>query len=380
MTTYLRTSERNLFKRCQWAWERSYIDRLNTNNESTALWFGTGIHLAFEKYYIEGFERGRDPVETWIEYCEDTRANTKYVNTYLDGDSRETVNAQELGAAMLRNYLDHYGSEPHIEVIAAEQSFKVGVKYPSWQWDDDGENVPGIDRVDDVAQYVGTFDQVFRDTRTNKIFLRDWKTCASLGSSNTQYLPLDDQAGAYYAIADLTLRKKGLIGKDERIQGIVYDYLVKRKPSDKPRNAQGYVTNKPEKKDYVAAIEAETGQEGLSKLTKADLAQLAEDKEIEVFGAISATQPAPLLERKTVFRSAQERKTQVQRIQNDLEAMSLVRNGLVKATKTPVRECFFCEFRDICELDEAGRDWSDMAESIYSPWEPYESHIETEGV
>ena len=51
----LRTSERNLFKRCQWAWEREYIDRLKVNGrESIALWFGTGIHLAMEHWYIPG--------------------------------------------------------------------------------------------------------------------------------------------------------------------------------------------------------------------------------------------------------------------------------------------------------------------------------------
>ena len=74
----LRTSERNLFKRCQWAWERNYIDRLeNANRFSPALWFGTGIHLALEKWYIPGAERGVHPVETWKAYCDEARADTQ---------------------------------------------------------------------------------------------------------------------------------------------------------------------------------------------------------------------------------------------------------------------------------------------------------------
>ena len=76
--TVLRTSERKQFKECQWKWERNYVDRLqNKYDNGTALWFGTGIHLALEKYYIPGTERGADPVETWTQYVNDTRGDTR---------------------------------------------------------------------------------------------------------------------------------------------------------------------------------------------------------------------------------------------------------------------------------------------------------------
>jgi hypothetical protein len=54
--------------------------------------------------------------------------------------------------------------------------------------------------------------------------------------------------------------------------------------------------------------------------------------------------------------------------------MSLVRNNLLEATKTPTRECGFCQFRDICELDEQGKDWSEYADMVYRHWEPYGAH------
>ena len=338
----LRTSERNLFKRCQWAWEREYIDRLKVNGrESIALWFGTGIHLAMEHWYIPGRERGVDPRETWRDYVQKAQADTKYVNTYHDGDFAEAVPSLELGLDMLEGYLEHYGREPNIEVISAEQTFQVEIPYPEWH-PLDGRK--GAEARDSKGAYVGTFDQVYRDHDTGKIWLKDFKTAAQLGSSSTQYLPLDDQAGSYWAVADYTLRKQGLIGKDERISGIVYDYLVKAKRDRRPRNPEGLVTNKPQKKHYVAAL----NEPGVDKLKLADLESLARERGVVVFGEVSANQPRKLLERVPVYRNPSERRRQINRIQDDLEAMSLVRNGVLSATKTPTRECSFCQFREIC--------------------------------
>lgn len=368
----LRTSERNLFKRCQWAWERAYIDRLSARHEGKALWFGTGIHLALEHYYVKGTVRGTDPVETWEKYCNETRGDTEYINLYHDGDSREVVNAMELGTAMLQEYVKHYGPESHLEVISAEETFKVGVNYQGWApGPEEGSAAP----VPEKAEYVGTIDLVVRDLITGKIWLWDHKTASRLGSENTQYLPLDDQAGSYLAIADATLRKKGLIDKSERISGIVYNYLVKKKPDARPRNEEGLATNTPIKKHYIAALEA-AGLDELSKLKLESLKELAESKEIQVFGDVSAVQPSPMFERKRAYRTASERKSQIQRVQLDLQAMSLVRNKIIPATKTPTRDCGFCEFRDICELDEANRDWSEMATTFHKKWSPYEAHLE----
>lgn len=376
----LRTSERNLFKRCQWAWERNYVDRLSPKRESKALWFGTGIHLALEKYYIPGLERGDDPAETFRKYCEEIGADTEFINTEHDGDSSVIVSAMELGVAMLEEYVKFYGPEPHLEVIATELSFNVGVKYRSWRKlplpDLQGEYAT---LKPDKAQYVGQIDLVVRDTRTNKIWMWDHKTTSQLGSSNTQYLPLDDQAGSYWTMATAILRDKGLIGPRESISGIVYNYLVKKMPSTKPRNAQGLVCNLPTKQSYIdALVEAGVEEAGLAKLSKKDLEDLASDKEIEVFGEPSAKQPTPMFDRKIVYRRAEERKTQVQRIQLDLQAMSLVRNKVVPPSKTPTRECSFCPFKEICELDEAKRDWSEMADFSYTKWDPYENYRESE--
>ena len=131
---YLRTSERNLFKRCQWAWERNYIDRLEPRKRhSPALWFGTGIHLALEHWYIPGTKRGRNPIDTWNEYCDESEANTDYINTYANGDFSEAVEARDLGIDMLEGYLAIHGDEPWMDVISSELTFQVPLKHQEWK-------------------------------------------------------------------------------------------------------------------------------------------------------------------------------------------------------------------------------------------------------
>lgn len=363
--TMLRTSERNLFKRCQWAWERSYVDQIQPKRRhSSALWFGTGIHLALEKWYIEGKKRGIHPAETWTDYAMKSRGDTNYINTYMDGEFQEAVSATELGQAMMNNYVDHYGLEEHLDVIATEMDFQVPLLHNEMQFNGEGDIISRQTQ----SSYVGQIDLVVRDLSTGKIWLWDHKTCASLG--NNQYLPLDDQAGSYWAIANYILRKKGLIKDNEKISGIIYNYLVKRKPDERPKNADGFATNKPQKKHFVAQL---TG-EGLDKMKLADLQSLAEEQGITVLGDVSQQQPKPILDRVPVYRSSSQARSQINRIQNDLEAMSLVRNNLLAPTKTPTKECNFCEFRDLCELDEQNRDWQEFASSQFTNWDPYEAH------
>lgn len=358
----LRTSERNTFKQCQWKWEREYQDRLKPKHQKAdALWFGTGIHLALEKWYVPGKKRGANPIETWMQYVEDTAADTTFINTNFDGDSTLAVEAGELGKAMLYAYIDEYGEDEHMEVLATEMPFNVGIKYKTLGGDTK------------TARYVGTMDLVYRDQRDGKVFALDHKTCRQLGSANTQYLRLDDQAGAYYAVAATVLRDKGLIGPKETIAGIDYNYLVKAMPDNRPRNKEGYATNKPTKKHYLEQL-PQHGVEVADKMTVKQLQDLAEQNGVQVFGEVSANQPSKRFERVRVRRTQKEQVSQIRRIADDLTAMQAVRDGTLKATKAPSRNCTFCPFRDICELNEDGRDYTDMAAELYAPWDPYEAH------
>lgn len=371
MNVMVRNSERSLFKECQWKWQREYGDRLKPKQEeSVALWFGTGIHLAMEHYFVPGLERGTPLVDTWNKYCDETDAGAKYVNTYdLFGNYEEALASRELGIDMLEGYLEHYGPEKHIEIISSEQTFQVPLAHKEWFRGLNGN----AEFSDSVTTVVGTIDLVFRNRETGKLWMRDFKTAAQLTSAATQYLPLDDQAGLYSAMSERVLKEKGLIGESEKIQGIEYDYLLKRKRDTRPRNADGHYTNNPNKANYASALEGKT-EVDFSKFTLAKLKDLAEELEITVLGDVSKQQPPVAFERKIVRRSSARKAIQIKRIMNDIEAMSLVRNNVLPATKTPSRTCGYCPFNEICQLDEDKKDWTSMAQALYNTWDPYSAH------
>lgn len=374
----LRNSERKLFKECQWKWQREYVDRMKLNREeSVALWFGTGIHLAMEKYYVPGRERGIDPRETFEQYVLDSDAEMRYVRTHDTlGDFDEAVAALELGTDMLTGYLEEYGGDPWMDVIAAEQDFQVTLPYREavlLQEDSPFD----VTLKDERAIVVGSIDLVFRDTRDGSIWLKDFKTAKALGTMNTQFLPMDDQAGMYCAVAQKVLRSKGLIGEKEKVSGIQYDYLAKRKGDTRPKNAEGMATNKPTKQHYVDALmrhDPELDEAKIKRMKVAELEVECEDAGLTVLGDPSKQQPQPRFERKNVRRTNAKNVNQLRRVQDDLTSMSLIRNNVVRATKTTGTHCAYCPFLEICQLDEDNKDWSQMAQDVYTTWDPYESH------
>lgn len=372
----LRNSERKLFKECQWKWEREYVDRLKPKHrESTALWFGTGVHLALEKYYVPGRERGEDPREVFKRYVQETDAEMRFVNTAdAVGDHDEAVQASELGVDMLTGYLREYGGDPWMDVIATEQDFQIRLPY-----DKAVKYEEGFTLEEDKAVLVGSIDLVYRDTRNGQVWLKDYKTARALGSMNTQFLPMDDQAGLYCAVAERVLKHLGLIEKDEKVRGIVFDYLVKAKADTRPVNADGLATNEPVKQHYVdALLKRDPGldETRLKRMRVAELAEECATLSLTVYGDVSNSQPAKRYDRVEVRRTKAKSVNQIHRVKDDLTSMSLVRYNVVRATKTPGTHCSYCPFLEICQLDEDNKDWQDMASDLYKTWDPYESHRE----
>ena len=264
--------------------------------------------------------------------------------------------AKTLGEAMLTGYVALYQGDPGWEVIEPEYAFSVLVGVPP------------------VVNLVGTFDGVIRDHGDGgKIKLMEHKTAAAI---STGHLALDEQAGTYWAVATHELRTQGRIGPRESLYGIEYNFLRKGMPDERPVDAQGFATNQPQKKDYVAALVGVGAwtEKNLLKQTNGVLAGIAADNRIEVLGERSKKQPAPLFLRQTVRRTAASRRIQLQRIQDDVEHMNAVRSGELPVTKTPTKECSFCDFREMCELHEEGGDWQYYKRFAYTTQDPYADH------
>lgn len=364
-------------KRCPAKWWWAYREGLKPRGaEKTPLWFGTGVHLGLAEWYLPGTKRGPHPAETFEKFAGDAVTAIKTANA--DEETlAQYVDGKELGVKMLEGYVKLYGTDPQWSFISTEQAFQLNVPWPT-------DNRQAIWEVEDGAvmlTYAGTFDGVYRDLATGRLELLETKTAKAI---QTGYLTLDDQAGSYWAVASHVLAEQGLIKKGERLAGVNYNFLRKAlPPDDKPRDEQGYITNKPLKAHYIAALRDKvsprrdtgwTAQE-LGKLKLEDMEILARELNIVVLGDRSKVQPLPLFHREMVHRTTAERKTQLQRIQNEALTMQAYRERLLPIIKRPTRDCVWdCDFFTMCELQERGGDFETHKQVAFRREDPYKDH------
>lgn len=329
----MRTSERGAWRRCQQLWWWRYHEGwVGKGVPKPALWFGTGIHLAMSHLYCgPGLKRGPDPVGVWRDYVgeEVVMIRTLQKSGALGAeniDTDEFVEAGELGESMLWSYLNKYGEDKTWDVIAPERSVQLEIPWPGHE--DDLDYPP-------IVVYGFTFDLVYRDLSDGYLYLGEHKTAKAI---NTRHLPLDDQAGSYWAGATQYLRATGELGPKEQIRGIMYNYLRKGMPDERPKDDQGRSLNKN--------------------------------------GSVSKIQPKPLFHRELVIRTPREQQTQILRIQQEAEAMEMARQGLIPIVKNTTKDCTWCDFYNMCLLHEQQSDWEEFRDATMTQTDLYEHHRE----
>jgi len=341
-TPIIRTSERRSKKRCEQRWGWGYRDGLVPKGmPATPLWFGTGIHEALAQWYQPGLSRGIHPADAWLDWVKEEEQYIR-INNRDTGDFNddEFVDAKALGDAMLVGYIAEYGEDETWDVIGTEEPFQIDIPYPvGYAGHDDGirGDLPTDENgeVDYLAIYAGTFDGVYRDLVDDAIWLMEHKTAKTI---STRHLPLDDQAGSYWAVASRILQDRGILRKGDRIEGIMYNFLRKALPDVRPKNGEGKYLNKN--------------------------------------GSVSKSQPSPLFVREPVYRDRRERASQLRRIQNEGLRMEEARSRLDSLDKNPTQDCSWdCSFYDMCLLHEkGGEDWKDYRDAMYDVRDPYADH------
>jgi hypothetical protein len=314
MPRKLRTSERRDFTSCRlkwyWAWERS----LRQPVPGPALRFGSLVHAALEKRYPPGIQRGPHPAKTFAQLYEIELENAMATFGWRDEDGT-WQDAATLGEAMLNEFVKEYGKDAEWEVIASEQTFQVKAG-------------PGL-------LYVGTWDGVWRNRATGQIMLKEWKTTDAFWD---QHLNLDEQASSYWAYAPEWLRKRKILKSDAKLKGILYTFLRKKLPDERPQHP---VTGERLNKD----------------------------------GSISKQQPLPLFKRVPVYRDSHDAILLRERVIAQHKEMELVRAGELLPYKAPSRwHCMGCPFQDPCELHEAGADFESVLNGAYVTEDLYAAH------
>lgn len=374
-TPIIRTSEERDFKRCKQKWDWAWQQGLRPRGEESrdALWFGTGVHLAFQKWYIgPGLKRGAHPAETWNEYAAKYFGGMKMEQ--MDEQTEERiVTLRELGEVLMVEYIKLYGDDPHKLYIQAEQTFALEIPWPKM---DPLELKQRTDSGEVLAKWVGTFDGVYRHADTGKPWLDEHKTAKAI---STGHLPLDPQASKYWAVATGTLRAKGLLNAKDTLAGIEYNFIRKALPDDRPKDAEGYACNKVTRKDYVAALERK-GYAIAAKEKTDNIIALADSIGLKVLGERSKIQPKPLFERLPVVRTRRARVSVLTGMQDSAYEMQVYRSGLLPITITPERDCSgMCSFYEMCLLKQengTSGSYEEYRKLQYVETDPYADHHE----
>lgn len=364
----LRTSERSSFKRCRWQWENGYVLCLKPATGAPALRFGSLVHEALRVYYKKGTKRGPHPAITFATLYEAELEARGKMGFREDDD---WVDAATLGEGMLNAYVEHYGNDDRWSVLAVEHPFQVPVHHPRtgklWFY------------------YTGVIDLCVRDRETQFTGLVDHKTTSSDPTKFINQLNLDEQAGAYWRYGRQALYEAGLLRQDKELNGIIFNFLKKKLPDERPQNAEGQCLNKPTKSALVQYVESHNKRTKLlpGKMTVEELTKLIGPKRAAQLGEVSKDQPTPLFFRAQVWRNDAEGERTHARVLEEFREMSLTRRGKMVAYKNPgplhMPNCAGCGYRDICELHEAGADYEGVRDATMAEWDPYAEHELMEG-
>ena len=388
----LRQSERGVFKRCQWAWYQEYVRGIRpmVEKHAEAADFGTVGHVCLAEYYLPGKTRGPHPAETWQRLAGEVRANVR-----TQGDEELVAKWEdfyELGLVLLDAYVERYQGDPHWDVLDAERRFDVLIpdtRVPR-QTSAKGRRI-----YTPIVKLVGTIDLCIRDQNQLDskgraiVKMVDHKFLGRI--LETEYLGLDEQPSTYISVGTHALREQGVIDKDEVIKGMEYNFVKRAALDTRERDERGVARNKPQKKHYLDAFTSWYAAhpeldppKGLfadnaagTRFSLGDMAGLAAELRMPpVYGEESADQSSDNFKRVFVPRTPQERQRQIVRISEEAQVMNAVRNGQLPVLKTPTKQCLYCKFFDMCELDESGQLDDYFIQTTMKKHDPYADHRE----
>ena len=317
----LRSHERIDFKRCPkkwfWKWRKGLTPKAKTFG---ALELGAWMHEALAMHYGTG--------ET-LAWCFDQIANAAI--TYSDAPEhvREAAEqGQMLGLAMAKAYDKRYGKDPGVNVIQAEVPLEFVI-------------------ADEVGKPIAVHkfkpDLVYSDDQGD-VWLMEHKTA---GSIRLEHLVIDDQARPYVAMAERALRQAGLLKSGQNFKGIMYNFLRKALPDERPVNEKGQSLNKN--------------------------------------GSVSKNQPTPVFVRHPITLTRAAKHIALERLQGEALLITGIAQKLRDKKiepqyipKTPHNSCpRFCQYFTMCVVEEQGGDIREMQRSMYTRQDPYEYAEET---
>lgn len=311
----IRSHERIEFKRCQkkwyWHWRMGLQPKAQTFG---ALELGTWMHEALAGFYTKAGTLAQCFDQISSAHMSFTNAPQHVLDAAEEG--------QMLGLAMAKAYDQRYGDDPGVNVIDAEVPLEFEIT-------DNAGKVLAIHKLKP--------DLVYTDEHGD-VWLMEHKTAKQV---RTEHLVIDDQARPYVAMAELALRNAGVINSDQQFKGVMYNFLRKALPDERPVNDKGQALNKN--------------------------------------GTVSAKQPSPTFVRHPVTLTRAQKRIALQRLRIDTLLVTSMAKSLRSKRldpaflpKTPHNSCpRTCQYFTMCVAEDQGGDIREMQRSMYVRENPY---------
>lgn len=323
----VRSGERADFKRCKkkwyWAWRRGLVQRAHRFG---ALELGTWVHAALADWYSNqhaGRNRStlRELFWSHAQYAVNAAQQAGAPEHVVD----KAIELQRLGEAMMEAYQTQYqfDDRKRIRILAVEIPLTF--------------TIPDPDTGELLAIHKFKPDAVFADEHDD-VWLMEHKTAASI---RTEHLTIDDQARPYGAMSERALTKMGILREGQTFKGILYNFMRKALPDERPQNEKGERLNKN--------------------------------------GTVSKSQPPPLFLRKAITLTRKQKVLTLKRVQAEVLEMTFLTQKLRDGsydqrwlTKTPHKSCpKTCDFFKMCEAEENGTDIKPMERMMFFRRNPY---------
>lgn len=325
------SSERMDYKRCPkrwyWKWRRGLVPRMRTFG---ALDLGTWVHEALALWYGPGRKRNGTLSELFEEIAQSDIDETRAAKRSTQDALEKADELIALGVAMMDAYQNHYGKDSSVRVVRAEIPLEYTISHPE----------TGVV----MAAHKLKPDLVFID-HNGDVWLMEHKTAKAV---QLGHLVIDDQARPYGAMAERSLRKQGIIRSGQSFRGILYNFMRKALPDQRPQNEKGQYLNQ----DLVT---------------------------------VSKRQPKPFFVRHPVTMTNQAKRKTLMRVQDETLDITIktleLRTGELspdRLQKTPHKSCEkTCPFFNMCVAEEAGTNIRDMERLMFRRENPYLYHAES---
>lgn len=339
----IRTSDRIAFKACRrkWNWSSHMRDNLQPQQSASPLWFGTGLHFAFEDWH--GYRRFETPMDALTAFVE---AYLKFRPKAMPDDWKETY---AMGIEMLKYYLVWYDRRkalmPETLVIDGVPQVEVNfrIKLPL---DPEFVKMCGYDEV----VYSGTIDRVVRQPHTDLIWTLDYKSAKRF---STGHFITDPQITVYNWAA------RDMYSQYGHVAGMIYAQHLKAIPNIPSALKSGGLSVAQNQSvshiTYKAGIEQVYGSY--------DSAPEKVQEYLKMLARSESDWADRFVRYDFVHRNDAQMNAEGSRIL--LEAMDMI-NPKLPLYSNPTRECqTFCSFMSPCVSLDDGSDWRDELRMNY---------------